>query len=349
MNQTENKAASMDPIIVVSGSDEAYAMPLAVTLRSAIESLAEPRSMQLYIFDGGMTDESKRRIADSCNNPRVAIQFIEVSMSTLSHLPVDGHISSSAYLRLLIPQILPTSIDRAIYLDSDLIVCRDLGELWDLPLNRHLVLAAQDSAAPYIDAAIAMKSYTHFKRFLASPLPIANYKSLSLDPCSKYFNTGVLLIDVDRWRRERIDAQLFECLEKHREHVLWWDQYALNVVLYGRWGELNPQWNQGAQVHLFPSHHDSPFDRETYTRLMTDPWVIHFTSPSKPWHYYCRHPAKRLFQRHLAKTAWAHFEAEKPNALLRTWWKHHTKAVKIEFRRRKNMARHLFDSDRRAA
>jgi lipopolysaccharide biosynthesis glycosyltransferase len=89
---------------------------------------------------------------------------------------------------------------------------------------------------------------------------------------STYFNAGVLLIDLDRWRHERISERALEFLEKHPT-TPYADQDALNVACDGRWKHLDHKWN-------FQAHDSQRFER-TEKRLR--PAILHFVMAAKPW------------------------------------------------------------------
>ncbi len=293
-----------EPIVLVSGCDDAYAMPLAVTIRSAIDHLADDRRLQIYILDGGISESSQQRLVQSWQDPRVDVEWIAVSTGDLAGLPISHHVTNSTYLRLAIAEYLPAVVERAIYLDADMLVCRDLGLLWDEPQGDALTLAVQDYAAPYLDASRSLANYADAHPFLAATHPVANFRELGLAEDAEYFNGGLLVIDVKRWRQERLVNEFLQCLSNHRDHVLWWDQYALNVVLAGRWRGLDLRWNQGAHLFRYPTAAKSPFDQVTFGQLQCDPWIVHFCSPAKPWHYFCHHPATEAFQQCLKRTEW---------------------------------------------
>jgi lipopolysaccharide biosynthesis glycosyltransferase len=139
-----------------------------------------------------------------------------------------------------------------------------------------------------------------------------------------YFNGGVLLADLAAWRRDRLAERMLACLREHHQHVRWWDQYALNVVLAGQWREIDPRWNQGAHVYAFPGWQESPFNRATFESLLHDPWIVHFTSHQKPWHYYNTHPFRAEFLATLERTAWRGWRPAPPDRhRWRSWWRHH--------------------------
>jgi len=299
-----NAAQGRDPVVVLAADDN-FAMPLAVTIRSALENLAPDRTLRIYVLDAGIKDETKSRLVQSWPSGRYQVEWLKVDADALAGVPVSGHVNLVTYYRVLIPRVLPAELDRVIYLDADLVVCADLGRLWDCPLNGHLCLAAQDCAAPYIDASQVLANYESCASALGSARPVANFQELGLKPDAAYFNAGILLVDLHGWRREDLSAQMLDCLQRHRQHVRWWDQYALNVVLSGRWGQLDPRWNQGSHVFIYPSWEQSPLDRQTFEQMRGDPYIVHYTTRFKPWRPLCPHPLAGLYFEYLDRTAWA--------------------------------------------
>ena len=307
-------------IVLVSASDDGYAMPLAVTIRSALNHLGRDRRMRLFVLDGGLTEESRTRLVRSWNDPRLTVEWIHPDMRLVGDLLVSHQVTVVTYLRLLMAELLPEQIQRAIYIDADMLVRRDLGQLWDEPQDAHAALAVPEIAAPYIDAPAAMPQFERCRQYLCAFTPIMNYRELGLEPDAQYFNGGLLVADLAQWRRRNLGPQMLDCLRDHREHVLWWDQYALNVVLAGNWRPLDYRWNQGAGVYAYPSWRQSPVDRETFEQLRTSPWIVHFCSPSKPWHYFNRHGFRREFFLCLRQTEWRDFRPAPPDRLLAEWW-----------------------------
>lgn len=316
-------------VVVVSGADDSYAMPLAVTMRSALDCLAPNRRLRLFILDGGLTDESKTRLENSWRDPRLTLQWLHPDVNLVRDLPVSHHISIAAYLRLLMPELLPPDVRRVIYMDADMLVRRDLCDLWDEPQGDHAVLAVQDVAAPFIDSTNSAPNIERCFPHLAAAFPIANFRELDLPQDGMYFNSGLLVFDVAHWRRERIAEQVLDCLRVHRQHVLWWDQYALNVVLARRWRALDHRWNQGASIYTYPDWTHSPFVRATFEKIRDSPWIVHFCTPTKPWHYFCRHPFTREFRRCLRDTAWRDWQPERPADFLSQWWSFHYRPLRF--------------------
>jgi lipopolysaccharide biosynthesis glycosyltransferase len=247
------------------------------------------------------------------------------------------------------PALLPSDVKRAIYIDADTMVRRDLGELWDEPQEGHAVLAVQDLVAPVFDATIALHTWERSRRHMCTPTPIPNYRELGLPPDGKYFNGGMLVVDLAMWRRERLAEKMFRCLREHREHVVWWDQYALNVVLAGRWRALDSRWNQGAHVFVYPGWNESPLDQDDFEKLRNDPWLVHFCSPSKPWQYFCPHPYAREFRECLLETDWRDWQPQRPPAFLAEWWNFHYQSVRQHYKYRVRGWKRAIRGPRRAA
>ena len=312
-NGQSNVADERDPIVVLA-ADENFAMPLAVTVRSALDNLSADVKLRIYVLDGGLAGATKDRLLRSWPQGRFQIEWLTVGAAALAGLPVSGHANLVAYYRILIPRVLPTEVRRAIYLDSDLLVRADLSQLWNHDLAGQSVLAAQDCAAPYLDASIALKNYARCGRHLGSSEPVLNYRQLGLSPRSQYFNSGVLLLDLAAWRAADLPRRMLECLKQHEQYVRWWDQYALNVELAGQWGPLDLRWNQGSHVYRYPTWEQSPFDRQTFDQLRDDPYVVHFTTRHKPWKPSCVHPLRRLFFECVDRTDWAGW---RPSRLVR--------------------------------
>ena len=338
-----------DDVVVVSAADDAYAMPLAVTVRSALDTLHESRRLRLYVLDGGLSGPTKNRLVRSWADPRLEVSWVRPDLSQVRDLLVSDHVNMVTYLRLLMPLVLPREVERAIYLDADMLVRRDLGQLWDEPQGDHAVLAAVDVAAPCIDAEASLPSFEHCRKYLAARTPVLNYQELGISPEARYFNGGLLVADLARWRRDWLAEQMLRTLREHRQHVLWWDQYALNAVLAGKWRELDGRWNQGAHLFVYPNWRQSPLDRQQYEQLRDDPWIVHFCSPSKPWHYFCRHPYAGEFRACLARTAWRDWRPERPDRFLHQWWDYHVEPVRRQVTSQARAIRSAVAPKRRAA
>lgn len=300
-----------DCVHVVCSSDENYVLPLAVMLTSLVANLKKYEKARIFVLEANISPNSKERILKSVKRDGVDIQFIKLDISTLRTMKVDGHISLAAYHRLLVELALPRDLDKVIYLDCDLVVHGDVGGLWDVPIGDKAVLAAQEQGE---DAA-----------YVSSSSGLSNYRELGLRGNQKYFNSGVLVINLALWREEQIGMAAIRYAEQNKQHIRCWDQDALNATLANRWGELDPRWNLLTQVFSNSPWNAGPIkDRTTFENLINHPHIVHFNTSSKPWLVDIAHPYKNLFFHYLDQTDWIGW---RPKREFRHWAKKLVKRV----------------------
>jgi lipopolysaccharide biosynthesis glycosyltransferase len=309
---------NLSPITLVCAADDAFTLPLAVTVRSVLDRAAASRPIRLFVMDGGISDRNRDRLMASWRDHRLTIEWRRPPRGLTERFGDDGRIKAASYFRIALPQFLPSDLSRLIYLDSDVLVRKDIGLLWDQWRDGPHCYAVQDSGAPYLDPRAVLANYDRCAPWLAGPAPIPNFRELGLPPDAQYFNSGVLMVDIARWRADDLSRLMLRCLADNRHKVLYHDQYALNVVLCGKWRPLDARWNQMSRVFRFPSWKDSPYDESTLHAVRTDPYIVHFTSVPKPWQPLCRHPYLQEFLECLDRTAWAGTRP-RPWEIARNW------------------------------
>lgn len=306
--------------VVLCAADDNYVKPLAVMLRSAAESLQAGNSLSVIVLDGGIEEANWVSLKESLANLPIQLFSIRPSFDEVQSLVISHHITHTAYLRLLAGRLLPDSIDKVIYLDSDVLVCDDLTKLWDRPLGDAMALAVPDIACPFVDARFADCNFEKSSPYLAAISPIGNWRELGLNPAAPYFNSGVLVMNIKRMREEHVEQKLLDCLTQNEKYVWCWDQYALNIVFANQWKPLPLRWNQGAHVFEFPDEEFSPLNSEEFLEARECPAIIHFTTEWKPWHYANQHPLKQMFFDQLDETVWANWRPEKPDFSVKSAW-----------------------------
>lgn len=282
-----------EPIVVVYGVDNRFAVPLAASIESAVHNLSPDRRLDVHVIDGGLSRRNRIRLVRSLEGKLCRLFWLRPEGAALSSLKVGGAITVATYYRLLIPQLL-SSHGKAIYLDADLIVESDLGALWDLPLGDHHLMAVQDQGV----------------REISGPFGLSNYEALGIPTGRKYFNAGVLVMNLTKWREHRTAQAVFEYVRKEHEHIRFHDQDGLNAILWRDWAELDPRWNQMPQILQVRTAGDSPFDAVTFNQVTTQPYIIHYASADKPWRFGCRHPATARYFHYVDRTA---FRGQRPS------------------------------------
>lgn len=274
-------------IAVVYGVDNRFVVPLAASIESAVANVHPKASLDIHVIDGGISRRNRSRIERLCRERGCSLVWLRPEDKRLASLKVGGAITVATYYRLLIEKLLP-ELARAIYLDADLIVEGDLAKLWEVPFEGHHIAAVQDQGI----------------RLVSGPFGLTNYRELGIPAGAKYFNAGVLVLNLEKWREDRTADTVLSYLRENHSHIRFHDQDALNAVLWGRWVELDPRWNQMPQILQVARFEDSPFDSETFERVRTDPFIVHYASADKPWRVGCRHPAVNRFFFYLDRTVY---------------------------------------------
>ena len=277
-----------EPVVITCATDSNYVTPLAVMLRSVLTNLSANRTAAVYIVDGGLEAGSRKQLVQGLPPGRATVEWMTVDPTVYSGVPLWGRMPVSTYYKLAVVDALPAHVHKAIWLDCDLLVTADLASLWDVDLNGSHLRAAQDSIVPLVSSAFG----------------VAAYRELGIPGDAKYFNAGVMVLDVDRWRADRIPQRVLDYLRQFHDSVYFWDQEGLNAVLAGNWDELDPRWNCNASI---------PRARRSVTLVAgkgsvqanQQPWIIHWAGYLKPWRYPGRDPDRLLYFEYLDMTPWA--------------------------------------------
>jgi lipopolysaccharide biosynthesis glycosyltransferase len=284
-NQT---AASGRRVHVAAGCDENYALPLAVMLASIQANLGSEVTVVAHVLQSGLQPATRQRIAASVDSRRVEIDWIPVEPQQLAiaagTLRSFDTVSLASYHRLLLPTLLPATLDRVIYLDCDLVVLHDLWDLWRTDVSGHCLGAVRE----LLEQA----------RYAASPSGVRLYRELGLRPDLELFNAGVMLINLARWRQRLLAPRAFHYLREAGTELRWHDQEALNVVVAGDWLPLDVRWN--VTLHAYREETDAAL-----RALVEQPRVVHYNASVKPWQPHYRLSQRELFFRYADATQWS--------------------------------------------
>ena len=267
-----------EPIVIVCATDSRYVLPLAVMLRSVAEHLHDDRRVTCYVMYTGVGQGDRDRVCETLPKGQLDVKWIQASPQNLRGLPVWGRMPVTTYFKLLVPDLLPHNVDRAIWLDCDMLVTRDIALLWDVDLNGYPTAAVQDQLVPLV----------------SSRGGIARCAELGISTQAKYFNAGVMLMSLSAWRREGVTRKALTYLRENARSVMFWDQEGLNVVLASKWQELPRSWNVNVSL---PGWRRAPRDRA--------PAILHFAGMLKPWAYRTSDPEWSVYNQYLDYTAWA--------------------------------------------
>ena len=316
----ETRSAATGVVHVACCVDDEYVKGAAVTLVSAAKNLGSDRTLCVELVDGGISDLSFETLQRTCEAAGIQLRRHRLDLVPLHELPISHHISHAAYLRLLLAEILPEDLDRVLYLDGDLLVLEDLSQLFDESLEGHWAAAVPDVACPYMDATQAVSNLRQCGPYMATYRPVSNYQELGISGEQPYFNSGVLLIDLVEWRNQDLGRKFLHCLATNADSIWCWDQYALNVVLSGRWKVLPLRWNCGGHLYEYLSTDATPLSASESREAYDEPAIVHFTTKDKPWHAGHQHPHGDAFFEYLDQTAWEGWRPTATRSRLASWW-----------------------------
>jgi lipopolysaccharide biosynthesis glycosyltransferase len=217
-------------IQIVVASDNHYAILIAALLKSIDINHKTGEHIDFHIIDDGISTKTKNKLSTIADPDRITLKWIKSKDTVPANItiPIDNSaFPLTAYMRIFSPYVIDQDVDKLIYLDVDTIVQDDISKLWNTSLGDHTAGAVQDPGKT-VDCAWA---------------GIPNYKELGLSADTKYFNSGVLMINPKKWREQNVATQVIDALGKYREHVRMADQYGINVVMANKWLELDPKWN----------------------------------------------------------------------------------------------------------
>lgn len=258
---------------VVVATDLAYVRPTAVTLRSLARRTPGP--IRVNVLHDAVPPGARKQVETSVEDGEVDFSWIDLSGGGIDTDVASSHLPRSACFRLKVGSLLGADVGRCLYLDVDLLVESSLRALWETDLDGCTAAAVRSVNFPHISTRGAFDQW----------------RELGLDPRAGYFNSGVVLLDLERWRRLRLEDQVFEHLKSPLRSGPNIDQNAWNYVLHGDWLELDPRWNQ--QTPFLDDQHGVHlvYDDQTVERVRREPAVVHFLDRPKPWEHGCTHPS----------------------------------------------------------
>jgi lipopolysaccharide biosynthesis glycosyltransferase len=199
-----------NPIEIVFIATSNYAPFVATTALSIIENTKE--QVNFHVLTENFKTEDKNTIKDFfISYQNVSFEFIDVTekLKVLEGTQLCWFKSYLPSARILIPEILP-QLPKAIYMEVDIIVNCDIKELWDIDFHydgKEYALGAMKGWKPNDD----------------------DIKNLAISPKHKYFNSGILILNCDKWRTEKITDKLINRAKESKIKLRYPDQDLLNI------------------------------------------------------------------------------------------------------------------------
>lgn len=244
-------------IPIFLASDDNYLPYLAVTVKSIADNGTDGNIYDIKILTGGLSEERVDMLL-SMDLPRVNIEIVNINDTVNDHRAglrkrLRDYYSESIFYRIFIASLYP-ELDRAIYIDCDVVLVDDIAKLYDTDIGDCILGGVADESIP---------SVSEFCDYVERWVGVAP---------ERYINSGVLLINLDEFRRARIESLITELVATYNFDTVAPDQDYLNCLCKDRIYYLDLSWNkQPKQERRIPASHLH---------------LIHYNMFNKPWHYH---------------------------------------------------------------
>lgn len=242
---------------VFFASDRSYLPYLAVAIASLSEHASARYFYNIRILSEDLSEESLYGVIKGIK-PNVKISVFNVA-DKISHIKKElalrlrDYYSDAIYYRMFIAEMFPT-LSRAVYLDSDIVLNADVAKLYFTPIGDNVLGAVTDESVMAVDV---------FREYVK--------KHVKMTRAEHYFNSGVLVMNLDKMRRENIKDQFISLLCKYNFKTVAPDQDYLNFLCKGKIHYLDRGWNKHAIK-------ENEIDNKNL-------YLMHFNMFNKPWKY----------------------------------------------------------------
>lgn len=260
-------------------------MGCGVLLCSLFENNRAEDITVYVIHDESFSSENRFALENLAKDYAKRIVFCSITENDTAMFPIKQSfqidIDIAAYYRLFIPVLLPDTVDKVLYLDSDMVVVKNIRDVYDSDISTCAVGVCKDI---YCDNPMV-------------------YNNLMYSHNLGYFNSGMLLMNLSYWRNNKVFDRCIEFISKYPERLHFPDQDLLNAVLVKEKKFLPLKYNLQTNflMKACPLFWD---DVQEVEEAIHNPSIIHFLGRYKPWHIECYHPYQPVFYKYQQLTQW---------------------------------------------
>ncbi|OUP26459.1 hypothetical protein B5F27_13490 [Faecalibacterium sp. An192] len=269
----------MRPIYICLAADDNYAQLASVAIASVIKSNMQA-PIEFFILDSGISCKNKEILNKQVKDKGKEISFISVidKLEKLKEIGVNSqgyYHSFAAYARFYVIDILPNYIDKLLYIDCDTCVCESLQKLFEINLRDNLLGAVIDI------------------------LPNFHKKAIGFDDSDLYFNSGVLLFNVKKWKEDNMLKRIEEHMIRMRCKYSFHDQDIINIVCKGYILPIAPcymvflpeySWGVKGILQLTNLSKEAYYTEIQIANAFNKPAIIHYVETvfGRPWYNSCK-------------------------------------------------------------
>ena len=273
------------PIHIAFCVNDCYAPYLTVPIKSIVENHRNC-AVCIHVLTDRISPKNRARLSDAAAGiPCVRLEIHIVDDHALKGLKT-GVWTIYTWYRLLLPEILPDDVKKVLYLDADTLVVADLRELFSLDMTGKAIAASLDS-----------QSFDH-----------RAFERCGYEPRKKYICAGVLLMNLDYWRKENLVRRLVDWANVHSDHIAFPDQDTINYVCRDAKIVLPFRYNI---LNVFLTDFSVRSDCMEELRACIDhPVIIHYAG-TYPW--------IKAFATHLMQGEWIKYNSMLTNPVRTEW------------------------------
>lgn len=246
-----NKENKMNILISINSK---FVMPAIVMLTSLFENNKVP--IDVYMLYSSLTKKDIKSIKLCIKKYNNSLFIIHINKELFKNAPVNGYISQEAYYRLVAYKLLPLNLERILYLDCDIIINKNFVKFYNQSFKKNYLVVCEEKSISKKDSAI--------------------YKKLNLPKDKRYFNSGVLLYNLDLFKRDINFDIILEYINRNYFKLKWWDQDVLNGLFYDK-----VKFDDYKIYNLQPLF--VKYNKESIKFGYDNAVIIHFAGPTKPW------------------------------------------------------------------
>lgn len=236
-----------------------YVMPSIVMLQSLFDH--NPGKQQVYILQSSLTQENKERLTGFIEKRGSEAHLLEIPEGLFDGAHISRHISKDAYYRLMAQTLLPPEVEKVLYLDGDIVITGDLMPLYRASFQTE---KAESFFVVCEGPGVSQRDW-------------AVYDELKIPRDRRYFNSGVLLMNLKLLRAENDVQTMLNFIAEKGDRLKFHDQDTLNALFYDR--VTYADWHIYNQTVLHIR------DKKEAAERLTSAAVIHYAGTGKPWQY----------------------------------------------------------------
>lgn len=263
---------------IVVASDRNYIGLVSILFASVLANKKEDENITFHVLANNIPVSQIQRLKEQIGNDNLCVYPITDFQKKL-HTTLPDTIAVTAYARLFLAEILPGTVNDVLYLDCDTVVNQSLSGFFSLNISNYAVAGVLDT------------------------LPsVESKRKIGLQENDPYINSGVLYINLKKWRTDRIKDHFVDFLLQHNGCVHHHDQGIINAVLNKSKLIIGPEYNLTSNyfTHKYSylkKRNDPFYTYEEIERAKRNPVVLHFTEGflDRPWVIGSKHPFKNIF------------------------------------------------------